>query len=169
MTAVPPTGDLDSIPATSGRRLDRLVDRLVEPLGRRAPLARKLVKYSAASAVGVICGQSALIFCSAVLGWPGVASNLTAVTVGAVPNYLMNRYWTWSKRGPNHLWGEVVPFWVMTLLGLLLSTWAVSYADDRWGSTFAISVANLSGFGVLWVVKFVLLDKLLFATKPGLA
>ncbi len=131
---------------------------------RSSALVVKLFRYSVASAVGVVCGQIALIVASAVLDWPGVASNLFSVSVGAVPNYLINRAWTWNKRGPNHLWGEVVPFWGMTLAGLALSTWFVSIADDRWGTTFAIAVAQLSGFGLLWVLKFMLLDRLLFKT-----
>jgi putative flippase GtrA len=130
------------------------------------PLVRKLFRYSLTSLAGVAVGQSTLVLCVAVLGWPGVASNLVAVSAGTVPNYLLNRYWTWQKFGRNRFFGEVLPFWTMTLLGLLLSTIAVAYADHRWGTTFAISAANLSGFGVLWVAKFLLLDRVLFATRP---
>ena len=55
-----------------------------------------------------------------------------------------------------------MPFWVMAVLGLILSTIFVAYASDRWDTTFATTVANLSGFGVLWILKFLVLDKLMW-------
>jgi putative flippase GtrA len=129
------------------------------------PLVRKLWRYSLTSIVGTIVGQGSLIALSAGLGWPGVPANLTAVTLGAIPNYLINRYWTWQKTGPNRLATEVLPFWIMTILGLVLSTLFVAYADDRWGTTTAIVIASTSGFALLWVAKFIVLDRLLFRVE----
>jgi putative flippase GtrA len=131
---------------------------------------RKLLRYSLASVAGVVTGTAVLALCSAILDWGPVLSNVTSVFVGAVPNYLINRYWTWSKKDRNRFWGEVVPFWGMSLLGLILSTWFVVIADDRWPeSTFARVGANLSAFGLLWVAKFVLLEKVLFVVAPEAA
>lgn len=130
------------------------------------PLIHKLFRYSMVSVVGVTCGQTTLTICTAVLGWPGVPANLVAVTAGAIPSYLLNRYWVWEKSGPNSFRTEILPFWIMSLLGLLLSTIAVAYAEDRWGSpSLAINIANLAGFGVLWIAKFLILDRVLFAPE----
>ena len=38
-----------------------------------------------------------------------VTGILFALAIGAIPNYLINRYWTWHQTGKNRLWGEVVP------------------------------------------------------------
>jgi putative flippase GtrA len=130
---------------------------------------RKLALYSLASVAGVITGSSVILFCSAVLEWGPITSNVAAVFIGAVPNYLINRYLTWSKRDKNRLWGEIVPFWGMAVLGLGLSTWFVVLADDRWGTPIARTLANLSAFGLLWVAKFFLLEKVLFAVAPDVA
>jgi putative flippase GtrA len=127
-----------------------------------ATLAVKLIRYGLASVVGVAVSQAVLIFCSAVLGWSGVVSNLAAVTVGGVPNYFMNRAWTWDNHEEHSLWTDVVPFWGMAFAGLALSTVFVAYADHHWGTTFAISMASLLAFGLLWLVKFVVLDRLMF-------
>jgi putative flippase GtrA len=97
-----------------------------------------------------------------VLGWEAIPANLVSVSAGAVPNYLINRRWTWSQTGKNRLWGEVVPFWVMSALGMILSLLAVNYADDRWDSTAINSIAQLAGFGVLWLAKFFVLDKVMW-------
>src|SRR5215204_40387 len=134
------------------------------PMGTllRSPTVLKLAKYSTASVAGVLVGQATLIFALEVLGWAAMPANLASVTLGCIPNYTINRYWTWQQSGENRLWGEVVPFWSMAILGAILSMLAVAYADRTWGGTFAVAVANLSGFAVLWVAKFFVLDKLMW-------
>jgi putative flippase GtrA len=126
------------------------------------PLVQKLVKYSAASAAGVLVGQATLWACLEGLEWPALAANLASVTLGCIPNYTINRYWTWQQSGQNRLWGEVVPFWVMAAAGALLSSLAVAFADHQWDSNLAVAIANLSGFGVLWIAKFLVLDRLMW-------
>jgi putative flippase GtrA len=128
----------------------------------RSPTVVKLLRYSAASVGGVCVGVPVLAICYGVLGWHELVANLVSVSCGAVPNYLVNRYWTWSQTGKNRLWGEVVPFWVMSVLGMILSLFAVNYADDRWGTTFAVIVAQLSGFAVVWLAKFLVLDRVMW-------
>ncbi len=58
--------------------------------------------------------------------------------------------------------GEIVPFWTYNLLGLLFSTMLVALADAWFGTTWSVQLANLVGFGVLWVGKFLFLEKVLF-------
>jgi putative flippase GtrA len=133
------------------------------------PTLQKLFKYSVASGTAVTVDVTVLVFCKALLGMPSMTSHLIAVFTSSIPNYLINRKWTWQQQGKNRLWGEVVPFWTMAVLGLILSTIFVAYASDRWDSTFATTVANLSGFGVLWVLKFLVLDKLMWKVVPEMA
>ncbi len=128
----------------------------------RSPTIRKLMKYSTASLVAIAVGQPVFWYLDGVLGWEAVPANLVSVSAGAVPNYLINRRWTWSQTGKNRLWGEVVPFWVMSALGMILSLFAVSYADARWDSTAINAAAQLAGFGVLWIAKFLVLDKVMW-------
>lgn len=128
----------------------------------RSPTFVKLAKYSMASVVGMAVGQPVLWLCFGPLGWSAIPANLASVTAGSVPNYLINRHWTWHQTGRNRLWGEVVPFWVMSALGMLASMFAVSYAERRWDTTFAVAVAQLSGFGALWVAKFLVLDRIMW-------
>jgi len=125
-------------------------------------LVGKLVRYSLASAVGTVFGTGSLAVFHAVFGWPALISNLASVTVGAVPNYLINRYWTWRRSGRHRMGVEAIAFWLIALLGLAISTVFVAYADNRWGTTFALVVAQMVGFGLLWVGRFVFLDKVLY-------
>lgn len=138
-------------------------DVLHRRLGHR-PLAAKLVKYGAASGAGIIASQSVLVFCLVVLDLTAITSNLIAVTVGSVPNYMINRAWTFNKTGTHSFTREVLPFWLMAILGLVLSTFAVAWVDDRWGdNVLLISGTSIASFGVLWIAKFFVLDRVLFA------
>jgi len=124
---------------------------------------RKPILYSLVSVVAVVTGQSVLWTCSGLLGWEPIPSNVTSVAVGSIPSYFLNRYWVWGKRGRNRLWKEVMPFWGMAFLGLLLSTLTVAVATGWKNATWVVSLANLSAFGVIWVGKFFVLHYLLFA------
>ncbi len=133
------------------------------------PVLRKLVKYSMVSLVSVVVSQIVLFITYRLTGH-AVLSNVVAVAVGTLPSYELNRRWTWRKNGPSHLWREIVPFWVMSFIGLLFSTLCVFLAE-RWADgrhlseahkSLVLLAANLGAFGVLWVGKFLIINKLLF-------
>ena len=108
-------------------------------------------------------------------GVAAVPANVLTTALATIPSYQLNRRWTWSRQGSSDVWREVVPFWVMSFAGLALSTVTVGIAD-RWAAhahvvgvlhTATILVGHLGGFGLLWIVQFVVLDRLVFARRPG--
>lgn len=128
----------------------------------RAQFDRRPIRYGMVSAVSVVVSQSILLFSLAVLDWRPVVANITTVAVSAIPSYLLNRAWVWERRGGHNLGREVVPFWMMNFLGLGFSTLFV-YLASRWtDAPLATSAANLLGFGILWVAKYLFLDAVLF-------
>lgn len=130
----------------------------------------KLVRFGAVSAFNVILGQILLFGAQVLLSWPPVVANVFSVSVGAVPAYVLSRYWVWEKRGKNHVMREVVPFWTLALIGFAVSTAAVWYVDTHWSpSPLTINLTNLTAFGVVWMAKFVVLDRVLFKTDEPLA
>jgi putative flippase GtrA len=139
----------------------------------RTPGGRKLVRYSLVSVVSVAVSQVVLFL--AQFAWSARTSNIVAVCVSAIPSYWLNRAWAWGKTGKSHLMKEIVPFWSMALLGLILSTWSVDFAESHAasitsstiGQKLIINVAALAAFGVLWVGKFVILNRVLFAHPRG--
>lgn len=129
----------------------------------------KLVRFGAVSAFNVILGQILLYGAQVLASWPPVAANVFSVSVGAVPAYVLSRYWVWEKRGKNHVMREVVPFWTLALIGFAVSTAAVWYVDTRWSPTpVMINLTNLIAFGFVWLAKFVILDRVLFKTEEPL-
>jgi putative flippase GtrA len=143
----------DGDPATTSR-LQMLYDR---------PLIHKLWKYSMTSVVGVVLGQTQIFLYASVLKWPWALANITAVALGTIPTYTISRRWVWQKTGKSNLYAEIVPFWVMSFLGLLLSTIAVIWLEARYpDNRLLANVGNIIGFGVLWIAKFFVLDRVLF-------
>jgi len=123
----------------------------------------KLLRFGAVSAFNVVFGQTLLFGAQTLLAWSAVVSNIFAVAVSAIPAYLLSRYWVWQKRGKNHFVREVVPFWSLALLGLALSTLAVWFVERQWNPhPLVINLTNLVAFGVVWVSKFIILDRVLF-------
>ncbi len=82
----------------------------------------------------------------------------------------MNRKWAWGKSGKSHLWKEVVPFWALAVFGWAFSTLCVyfmqKYAHHHHFShaskTIWVDVVFVGAFGVLWVGKFIIFNKVMF-------
>ncbi|MCL4422041.1 MAG: GtrA family protein [Actinobacteria bacterium] len=144
----------------------------------RSPLGRKVVKYSMVSVVSTIVSQAVLFLTYGVLRlWPAVACNIVANVVAAVPSYYLNRNWAWGKSGRSHLFKEVLPFWASSLAGMALSIMTVDFAQrfaqsnnlSHLAASVLVNTANLTAFGVLWLAKFILYNRLLFVTHDKAA
>lgn len=143
----------------------------------KSPEGQKWIRYSLVSVVAVACSQVILGFTFYVLEWSARAANITAVALSALPSYWLNRAWVWKKTDRSSVLREVIPFWGMAFLGLVFSTWAADYAathaadfsDSRGVQTLIVMFASLAAFGVLWIGKFVILNRLLFAADDEMA
>lgn len=149
--------------SVSGATLRFMAKSRAEVLARiREADYRKMLKYSAVSAIAFPVTQVMLLVLTVGLDFSFVAANLVAVSVMAIPAYLLNRYWVWGKRDKNRFATEILPFWIITLIGLGLSTLCAHYADLWFDSPLAVNVANALGFGLVWVFKFLFLDRMMF-------
>lgn len=133
-----------------------------------APVVGRLVRYAMVSVIGVAVTQVVLLVLYGPLAVDATVANVSAVSVAAVPSFVLNRRWVWGRtHRVDHL-RESLPFWAMAVAGLVLSTAAVS-AAVRWRDVWwVVSAANLTGFGVVWLAKFAILERVLFAppTRP---
>lgn len=136
---------------------------------------RRAIRYTATSGFGVVTTQVLLAFFLHVLDWKGLPANFVAVTLTAFPAFLLNKYWVWGKRGKAHFRREVLPFWLFTVAGLILSSITVAIVvaatkdpnnpDLVNGNPYAVQFANIVGFGILWVLKYMFLDKIMFGSE----
>lgn len=153
--------------ADAWRTDDTLVNRLVMVV--RHPSSLKVAKYASVSVISTVVSQVTLLLTFGVFRvMSEVPANILANVVATVPSYYLNRSWVWGKNGKSHLWREVVPFWVLSFVGLAFSSLAVWLAGDfardhhlhHFGTTVLVNGANLVSFAILWVVKFVIYQKL---------
>ena len=128
----------------------------------RAEHGLKALRYCGVSVVNVSVGVSVLAICHGLLGWPAVGANLAAWMVSTVPAYLLSRAWVWRRSGPHRLAGEVLTFWVMALIGLLLSSAAVWAVEEFTSETVFVVAGNLTAYGTVWVAKYVFLDRVMW-------
>lgn len=127
----------------------------------------RAMRYSAVSVVGVAVTQVLLVGAHGVFGLEPIVANTIAVSVAAIPVFLLNRAWVWKLDGRSSFRREVLPFWGFTIAGLLLSTLTVTIVASMTTATIAVSAANIGAFGVLWVVKFFVLDEVVFAAAAA--
>jgi putative flippase GtrA len=104
------------------------------------------------------------------------AANVVAVCCGIPVSYVANRRWTWRRTGRGSVAREVVPFWILSLAGLLVSTLVVGWVGGltaTWSDgvrAVALPVAEAATFGALWLVQFAVLDRVIFRpTVPPIA
>jgi putative flippase GtrA len=128
------------------------------------------LRYSAVSVVNVVVGQALLFILvrifTATTDWSNdidwTVANIIAVSMSALPAYYLNRIWVWGKRGPSHFTKEILPFWGFAFAGLIMSSIAVNVAANLTDVKIVANLANICAFGMLWVVKFFVLDSAVF-------
>ena len=135
----------------------------------QTPERLKVIRYAAVSAISALTSLLVLTIVYGVLRlWTEVVSVLFSNVVAGIPSYFLNRQWTWGKSGRSHLWREIVPFWVMSLTGigfaLVTAQLAHNFADthhlQHLARTVLVVGANVAAFGILWLVKFMILNRL---------
>lgn len=141
----------------------------------------KLLRYSAVSAIGIVLtqllfngfnfinfgqeGHGTLVSEHHIRPW---VANVLSVGITTVPTYYLNRAWVWGKRGKSHMAKEVLPFWAFSFAGLAISTLLVglvshgNHGKPSLTQQITYDIAQLAGFGVLWIVRFFVLDRLMF-------
>jgi putative flippase GtrA len=151
-----------------------VVDRVLSPTRGDRPMHR-FIRYSMVSVVAIVISQVTILVCAWVFGLSGIAANTIGAVMATPASYELNRKWAWGKSGKSHMWREIVPFWSLTLLGWLASTGTVEIADSLCkhhgvhglGRALAIMGASLFAYGVVWIVKFVIFNHVVFADRGG--
>jgi putative flippase GtrA len=136
--------------------------------GDRAPL--RFIRFSAASAVSTVASQLTLTGLYALGGSGPTMAGVLAFCAGAVPNYLLNRWWAWRRRGRPALRAELLPYAAVLLGGGLVAvglTTAVGLLvepaiQDRAVRAVLLGGAYQGSFALLFVVKFAVLDRVVF-------
>ena len=133
------------------------------------PSSVKVIKYASVSVISTIVSQVTLLLTFGIFHvMSEVPANIVANVLATIPSYWLNRRWVWGKGGKSHFWREIAPFWILSFVGLAFSSVAVWLAGDlarshdlsHAATAVLVNAANLLSFGILWIVKFVIYNKL---------
>ncbi len=136
---------------------------------RHTPQGQHLIKYSMVSVISTVVSFGVLFLVFGVFHlWGEIGSTVFANVVATVPSYYLNRSWVWGKSGRSHLMKEIVPFWAMSAIGIVVSIGGAAIARhigtanhlNHAEQTAIVLLANLLSFGLFWVLKFLLFNRL---------
>jgi putative flippase GtrA len=136
---------------------------------RDTPEAKRLFRYSMVSVISTIVSFGVLAIIFGVLHlWGEIVSTVVANVSATIPSYYLNRKWVWGKGGRSHLTKEIVPFWTMGALGIFVSIGGAAVARhigiehnlSHLMQTALVLFANLVSFGIFWVLKFMVFNRL---------
>jgi putative flippase GtrA len=141
---------------------------------RETPEAKQLLRYAMVSVVSTVVsfGTLALVF-GVFHFWGEIGSTVFANAVATVPSYYLNRGWVWGKNGRSHLMKEILPFWAMSGIGIVVSIFGAAIArhfgiEHHLGhiqQTVVVLFANVMSFAIFWVLKFLVFNRL-FKVHP---
>jgi putative flippase GtrA len=128
---------------------------------------KKIFRYSMVSVISTAVSFTVLFLVYGVgRVWSEVPSTIFANIVATFPSYWLNRSWAWGKSGRSHLMKEVIPFWAMSALGIAFSIVGATVArhlgtdHSHMVKTALVLIANLVSFGIFWVAKLMVFNRL---------
>jgi putative flippase GtrA len=136
---------------------------------RDTPEAKKLIRYTMVSVISTVVSAGTLAIVFGLLHlWGEVGSTVFANAVATVPSYFLSRSWVWGKGGRSHLVKEIIPFWTMSALGIVVSIFGAAAAKhigqhfglSHFEQTVLVVVANVASFAIFWVLKFLVFNRI---------
>ncbi len=130
---------------------------------------KKIVRFTMVSAVSTVTSFGSISILYGLKIIPGVIwATLAGNIIASLPAYQLNRRWTWGKRGRSHWRKEILPFWIMTVLGIAVSQVGALWArhevrTHQWShltNTALVSSTNLASFAIFWVLKIIVFNRI---------
>lgn len=134
----------------------------------RSEQGRKQIRYAAVSVVFVPIGQILIqVLGALVFDRDYTKASIVAAAILTVPNFFANKMWVWKDTSRDKLRTQVLVFWVAAMLGVAAATGLTYLVEQQFhneGAVEALAVfcAQLVGFGIVWVGRYLILDRWLF-------
>ena len=95
-------------------------------------------------------------------------ASIVASGILTVPNFFANRHFVWRVVNRDNMRTQVLVFWTAAMLGVTLAT-LLTFAVENvmidaapLAKRVAVFFAQLTGFGIVWVIRYLILDRWLF-------
>ena len=129
---------------------------------------RKLLRFGASSIVAVVCSETTFLLLYGPAHASSTVASVCAWLAGAIPNYWINRTWTWGRRGRPSVSRELLPY-AAIVFGTLAIAIAATAIGDAALKDAGVSHATRTGivggiylgvYAVMFFVRFFLFDRL---------
>jgi len=139
------------------------------------PRLRRLGRYGILSIASTLLGEACLALFVGAWQWPAALANLLAAFIVIGPLYVVSRCWVWPSRAPGGALSQALSFWLISLAAVVVSTisagaaqtWARGLRLSHSTGTGVVLAAVLCSYGALWLVRFFVLDLLVFRRRSG--
>jgi putative flippase GtrA len=133
----------------------------------RGRVAARFTRYSVLSLLTVPAGYSLFLLFRHFFG--EVNAGLLNLGVGMVltpPSFLMYRVFVWGGGSGRSVWAELFSFWQTVMVGALASSAFMAVVDLLFEANDAVLIlAGLTGQGVIFIARFLWLDKVTFTPR----
>jgi len=149
---------------------------VADPAGAELSAPRRiwrLLRFLLASILAT--ATSAIVFPIVYRGFDGSPSVASFVAFGAgtVVSFTVARFYAWNRRDRRRLSRDIVAYALVTSVIGTIAAVVTTYADGRAAhaglsateKTVVVEAAYLGTFAVMFVVKFVILDKVVFRVR----
>jgi putative flippase GtrA len=135
-----------------------------------SPTLLKLFRYGAVSLASTALGATLLVLFVGAWHWPAPLANVTGAFIVLGPVYLVSRRWIWQIDREARIVREALPFWIISLVGVVASSGAAGGASawaKRLGLSHGLETSLVVGvvlttYAVLWLLRFFIFDRVLF-------
>jgi putative flippase GtrA len=138
----------------------------------RHPLRGRITKFAIASLLAA--GTSAVVFpVLYVLGASTTVCTIVAFFAGAIPNWTLNRRWTWKVEGRVAFGREILAYLVISICTLLVLSLATGLTDQAVQGipahhglrVFLVTASYFAVLAVLYGVRFFLYEHWIFSGR----
>ena len=134
---------------------------------------RRLGSYGLVSVAMVVLGQALLAGLHGLAGWSPAAASLGSAAVGTVVAFVLYRRYVWRGLGAGDLARTVRLFALLNVVGVVVSTIAVSYAGHLAANAaspgivrmLAVNITSIGSYAGIWVARFLLIERLTAASS----
>lgn len=148
---------MTSLSAEPGATRPGLAARLVD-----AMIGQVFGRFALVSLASLVTGHLLLYGIHVWMEVDPVPSNIASTTLNTAIVFVANRRLVWNVDGEISVRREVVPFALLAVLGLAVSTGLVWVVSATIGEGLWVNAANLTGFGLVWIARFFVLDRLIY-------
>lgn len=125
-------------------------------------MLRRALRFFVSTGAAAVTGQVLLYVFHDQWGWSAIAANIAAVAIGTALAFALSVRFVWPDAGSSRR-SQIIVFASLSLLGLAVSTILAGLVSEAWDNSFAANVGSTAGFGLVWVIRFLVLDKTVFS------